>query len=104
MPKKVVTIGGGAGTYNALSALKHIPDVEIHAIVAMGDDGGSTGRLRDMYGVLPSGDIRRAITALADDDKTQILRDMFTYRFGSGDLAGHNLGNLMTMALEEAYG
>ena len=57
--KKIVTIGGGTGSFTILSGLKDIPDVQITAIVSMADDGGSTGVLRDELGVLPPGDVRQ---------------------------------------------
>ena len=63
--KKVVVVGGGTGTFMVLSALREYP-LELTAIVSMADDGGSTGILRDQYGVLPPGDVRRALVALSD--------------------------------------
>ena len=98
--KNVVVIGGGTGTFTVLSALK---DYHLHltAIVSMADDGGSTGALRDQYGVLPPGDIRRALVALSASDT---LRDLFNYRFLKGDLAGHNFGNIFLSALEQVKG
>lgn len=101
MQKKIVTIGGGTGTYVVLSALKNF-DLDLSAIVSMSDDGGSTGRLRDDYGVLPPGDIRRSLIALSATSKP--LRKLFDYRFKSGDLDGHNFGNLFLSALEKIEG
>jgi len=66
----------------------------------MSDDGGSTGVLRDEYGILPPGDLRRAIVALADDDKTEFLRKLFSYRFETGFLKWQNLWNLIMFASE----
>ncbi len=100
--KHVVTIGGGTGTFVVLSALKDIPDVLLSAVVSVADDGGSTGRLRDAYGFLPLGDARQALVALAKKDT--MLRDLFTYRFSKGDIAGHNLGNLLLTALTDRLG
>lgn len=100
--KNVVTVGGGTGTFVVLSALKGIPEVALSAIVSVADDGGSTGRLRDAYGFIPPGDARQALVALAKDET--ILRDMFTYRFPKGDIAGHNLGNLFLTALTDRLG
>lgn len=99
--KRVVVIGGGTGTFVVLGALKNYP-IELSAIVSMADDGGSTGVLRDEYGVLPPGDIRRALVALSESSKT--LRDLFNYRFTKGGLAGHSFGNLFLGALEKTTG
>lgn len=98
--KKVVTIGGGTGTFVVLSALRRLPDLSLSAIVSSADDGGSTGRLRDAYGFLPLGDARQALVALAEDG----LRDAFAYRFKKGDVSGHNLGNLFLTALTDLLG
>jgi uncharacterized cofD-like protein len=81
---KVVTIGGGTGTFVVLSGLKDYP-VELSAIVSMMDSGGSTGKLHDQLGVLPPGDLRQALVALSESE--EIWRKLFTYRFISGDLA-----------------
>ncbi len=101
--KKVVTIGGGTGSYNLLRGLKKYTDkIEISAIVTMMDSGGSSGILRDEYGVLPPGDIRRCLIALSDE--TEILKKLFNYRFHSkkgNSLSGHNFGNLFLTALEK---
>ena len=99
--KNVVVIGGGTGTYVVLSALKNYP-VHLTAIVAMTDSGGSTGRLRDQYGVLPPGDIRQALVALSEESK--IWRDLFTYRFQGGDFDGHNFGNIFLSTIEQLAG
>ncbi|MDD4931482.1 MAG: uridine diphosphate-N-acetylglucosamine-binding protein YvcK [Candidatus Colwellbacteria bacterium] len=98
---KIVTIGGGTGSFVMLSALKK-HDLDITAIISMADDGGSTGVLRDQYGVLPPGDIRQALTALAESSDT--LRSLFNYRFGDGSLKGHSFGNLFLAALEKTTG
>lgn len=84
-----------------LSALKKYP-VNLSAIVTMADDGGSTGMLRDQYGVLPPGDIRRALVALSEPGET--LRNLFNYRFKEGGLHGHSFGNLFLSALEKVTG
>lgn len=99
--KKVVTIGWWTWTYNMLLWLKKIDNIDISAIVSMSDDWWSTGRLRDEYGVLPPWDIRQGLVALSDEYKTPILRDLFNYRFSRWELSGHNLGNLIIMALED---
>lgn len=99
--KRVVVIGGGTGTFVVLSALKNYP-LNLSAIVSMADDGGSTGVLRDEYGVLPPGDIRRALVALSESSK--VLRDLFNYRFYRGGLDGHSFGNLFLGALQKTTG
>ncbi len=95
--KKVVIIGGGTGTYVVLSGLKKY-DLKLSAIVTMMDSGGSTGRLRDQLGVLPPGDIRQCLVALSE--APDLWRKLFLYRFESGDLKGHNFGNIFLSALE----
>ncbi|NTW27002.1 MAG: YvcK family protein [Candidatus Moranbacteria bacterium] len=97
-PKKIVTIGGGTGSFTLLSGLKKY-DVDISAIVSMADDGGSTGILRDELGVLPPGDVRQCLVALSDS--SEMLRRLMSYRFEEGGLAGHNFGNLFLSALEK---
>jgi len=99
--KKIVTIGGGTGSFALLSGLKKHP-FDLTAIVSMADDGGSTGRLRDELGVLPPGDIRQCLVALSDS--SEVLRDLMNYRFEKGELQGHNFGNLFLSALEKITG
>lgn len=99
--KKIVVIGGGTGTFVALTGLKKYP-IHLSAIVTMMDSGGSTGRLRDQLGVLPPGDLRQALVALSRSEK--IWRDLFVYRFVNGDLNGHNFGNIFISALEKVTG
>lgn len=104
--KKVVVIGGGTGTFATLSGLKKFP-VELTSIVTVADDGGSTGRLRDQFGILPPGDFRMALVALSsEDDDQQVLRQLFLYRFSQGEegLKGHNFGNLFLTALKDILG
>lgn len=98
----VVTIGGGTGTFVVLSGLKKIPGISLTAIVSSSDDGGSTGHLRDAYGILPVGDARQALVALSENGTT--LRELFTYRFAKGDVKGQNLGNLFLTALADLKG
>jgi uncharacterized cofD-like protein len=94
---KVVVIGGGTGLSNLLRGLKNYTS-NITAIVTVGDDGGSSGRLREELGVLPPGDIRNCITALADEEK--LVTELFRYRFEAGQgLEGHSFGNLFLTAL-----
>lgn len=98
---KIVTIGGGTGSFTVLSGLKNLTP-EITAIIAMADDGGSTGELRDELGALPPGDIRQALVALSK--APEIMRELFTYRFNEGRLKGHSFGNLFLTALEKVTG
>ena len=99
--KKIVTIGGGTGSFMLLSGLREYP-VEITAIVSMADDGGSTGVLRDELGVLPPGDVRQCLVALSHS--SDMLRDLMNYRFQEGGLSGHSFGNLFLSALEKITG
>ena len=99
--KKIVTIGGGTGSFVLLSGLKKYP-VSISAIVSMADDGGSTGVLRDELGVLPPGDVRQCLVALSDS--SEMLRKLMNYRFDKGGLKGHNFGNIFLSALEKING
>jgi uncharacterized cofD-like protein len=94
---RVVVIGGGTGLANLLRGLKSFTN-NITAIVTVGDDGGSSGRLREELGVLPPGDIRNCIAALADEE--QLVTSLFSYRFAKGKgLEGHSFGNLFLTAL-----
>lgn len=98
---KVVAIGGGTGMPSVLRALKPYTN-KITAIVTMADDGGSSGRLRQDMGVLPPGDLRNNIVALADDES--LMAKLFQYRFEAGDMKGHAFGNLFISALEAVTG
>ncbi len=97
--KKITVLGGGTGSYVVLSGLKQNDLLDLAAIVTMSDNGGSTGRLRDQLGVLPAGDLRQCLVALSE--ASQVWRKLFTYRFESGDLIGHNFGNILISALEK---
>lgn len=99
--KNIVVIGGGTGTFTVLSGLKKYP-VNLTAIVAMSDSGGSTGILRDELGVLPPGDVMRCLVALSSH--TKLMRSLMDYRFDSGNLKGHKFGNLLLSALEKITG
>ena len=103
--QEIVVVGGGSGNHTTLSGLKN-EDCNLSAVVAMTDNGGSSGRLRDELGQLPPGDIRRCLMALtADSAAGQVLRRLFDYRFNSGNgLSGHNFGNLFLTALTEVTG
>lgn len=94
---KIVVIGGGTGSFALLNGLKKYSG-DVTALVSMADDGGSTGLLRDELGVLPPGDVRKALVALA---RTPQMRELFDYRFREGTLAGHSFGNLFLTAVEK---
>jgi uncharacterized cofD-like protein len=97
-----VVLGGGTGLSNLLRGLKHYSS-NITAIVTVADDGGSSGRLRREIGVLPPGDIRNCLTALANEEK--LLTELFQYRFQAGEgLSGHSFGNLFITALTAVTG
>jgi uncharacterized cofD-like protein len=106
--KRIVTIGGGTGTYTVLRGLKAYQDqVDLAAVVTMADSGGSTGRLRDEFGYLPVGDVRMALAALASDvdHHEELVRELFLHRFSKGyGLNGHNVGNLLLVALSDILG
>jgi len=95
---KVIVIGGGTGVFNTLMSLKKYP-IDLTAIVSIADDGGSSGVLIEDFGILPPGDIRRALVALAPDS-AKLLTKLFNYRFENGSgLRGHSFGNLFITAL-----
>jgi uncharacterized cofD-like protein len=99
---KIVTVGGGTGLSTLLRGLKQYSS-NITAIVTVADDGGSSGRLRREIGVLPPGDLRNCLAALADEEK--LLTELFQYRFQAGDgLIGHSFGNLFLTAMSEITG
>lgn len=98
---KYVAIGGGTGLPSVLRGLKtHTSNIT--AVVTVADDGGSSGRLRRDMGVLPPGDLRNNIAALADDES--LMTQLFQYRFKTGDLEGHSFGNLFITALAAVSG
>lgn len=99
---KIVAIGGGTGLSNLLRGLKRY-SANITAIVTVADDGGSSGRLRREQGILPPGDIRNCLSALADEEK--LVTELFQYRFSSGEgLTGHSFGNLFLAAMADITG
>jgi uncharacterized cofD-like protein len=98
---RVVVIGGGTGLPSVLRGMKQFTS-NITAIVTVADDGGSSGRLRRELGVLPPGDLRNNIAALADDE--HLMTRLFQYRFNAGDLDGHAFGNLFITALSGVTG
>jgi uncharacterized cofD-like protein len=101
-PLRAVALGGGHGLHAALSALRHVTD-DLTAIVTVADDGGSSGRIRRELKVLPPGDLRMALAALAGDaPEHRQWADLLQHRLGgTGVLAGHPVGNLMLTALLE---
>jgi uncharacterized cofD-like protein len=98
---RIAALGGGTGLASLLRGLKRSP-VDLTAIVTVADDGGSSGRLRRDLGVLPPGDIRNCLVALADDES--LMGRLFQHRFADGDLSGHPFGNLFLAALAEVTG
>ncbi len=101
----VVALGGGHGLAASLAALRLVTD-RITAVVTVADDGGSSGRLRDEFNVLPPGDLRMALAALCDDTEWGFQwRDVLQHRFaGDGQLAGHAVGNLLIVSLWDLLG
>jgi uncharacterized cofD-like protein len=104
-PYRVTALGGGHGLYASLSALRRLP-VDLTAVVTVADDGGSSGRLRSEFGVLPPGDLRMALAALCgDDDWGRTWARVLQHRFdGSGEMRGHVTGNLLIVSLWELLG
>lgn len=99
---RIVTVGGGHGLATLLRGLKTYTQ-NLTAIVTVADDGGSSGRLRESFGILPPGDIRNCLAALSNDE--QMLTQLFRYRFsGAGGLDGHSFGNLFITALADITG
>jgi uncharacterized cofD-like protein len=99
---KIVAIGGGTGLSTILAGLKDYT-ANITAIVAVADEGGSSGRLREEFGILPPGDIRNCLVSLAE--VPQLMRDLFQYRFKEGEgIKGHSFGNIFITALTEVTG
>jgi len=99
---KLVAIGGGTGLSTLLRGLKRYSD-NITAIVAMADNGGSSGKLREELGALPPGDIRNCLTALAGEE--ELMTALFNHRFNHGtSLMGHSFGNLFLTAMAEVTG
>lgn len=97
---RAVAVGGGHGLSRCLQALTHVVD-HVTAVVTTADDGGSSGRLRRELGVIPPGDLRMALASLSPRrDLTRLIQ----YRFGSGELEGHSLGNLLIVATTDLNG
>jgi len=99
---KIVALGGGTGLATLLSGIKEYSS-NISAIVTVADDGGSSGRLRQQFDILPPGDIRNCLVALAD--ASTMMRDLFQFRFDTGsELAGHSFGNLFITVMTRLTG
>ncbi|HPI97558.1 MAG TPA: uridine diphosphate-N-acetylglucosamine-binding protein YvcK [Synergistales bacterium] len=101
MGPSIVALGGGTGLSSLLSGLKCFTR-NITAVVTVTDEGGSSGRLTQEWGVLPPGDIRNCVVALAENDNA--LSQILDFRFDKGDLKGHSLGNLILLAVTEMSG
>ncbi|MGF7120850.1 uridine diphosphate-N-acetylglucosamine-binding protein YvcK [Rhodococcus sp. TAF43] len=102
---RIVALGGGHGLYATLSAARRLSS-DVTAVVTVADDGGSSGRLRGELGVIPPGDLRMALAALASrEPQVQTWTDAVQHRFGgTGALAGHSVGNLILAGLTEVLG
>ncbi|HZU15929.1 MAG TPA: gluconeogenesis factor YvcK family protein [Candidatus Dormibacteraeota bacterium] len=98
---RVVAVGGGTGMSTLLRGLKEYT-ANLAAIVTVADDGGSSGRLRQEYRILPPGDFRQCLVALADAEP--LMKQLFNHRFENGSLDGHSFGNLFIMAMAEVTG
>ncbi|HEX6348930.1 MAG TPA: gluconeogenesis factor YvcK family protein [Candidatus Dormibacteraeota bacterium] len=98
---RIVAIGGGTGMSTLLRGLKEYT-ANLAAIVTVADDGGSSGRLREEYRILPPGDFRQCLVALADAEP--LVKELFNHRFTEGSLGGHSFGNLFIMAMADITG
>jgi len=98
---RVVAVGGGTGMSSLLRGLKEYT-ANLAAIVTVADDGGSSGRLREEYRILPPGDFRQCLVALADAEP--LVKELFNHRFQNGSLNGHSFGNLFITAMAEVTG
>ncbi|MEA2644740.1 MAG: hypothetical protein QOG08_1766 [Chloroflexota bacterium] len=98
---RIVAIGGGTGLSSLLRGLKAYTS-NLSVIVTVADDGGSSGRLRDEYRILPPGDFRQCLIALADAEP--LMKQLFDHRFKEGSLDGHSFGNLFIMAMADVTG
>ena len=97
-----MVVGGGTGLSVLLRGLKEYSS-NITAIVSVGDDGGSSGRIREEFGMVPVGDVRNCIVALSD--REELMEQIFDYRFKQGEgLDGHSLGNLLLVAMTHLTG
>jgi uncharacterized cofD-like protein len=98
---RIVAVGGGTGMSTLLRGLKEYT-ANLAAIVTVADDGGSSGRLREEYRILPPGDFRQCLVALADAEP--LVKELFNHRFKEGSLSGHSFGNLFIMAMADITG
>ena len=98
----VSVIGGGTGSFSVLSGLGPYENLRVNSIVTMMDSGGDSGRLRDEFGMLPPGDVRRCLVALSEESK--LLRDLFSFRFVDAPLENRSFGNLFLLALTKMLG
>jgi uncharacterized cofD-like protein len=98
---RLVAVGGGTGMSTLLRGLKQYTS-NLAAVVTVADDGGSSGRLREEYRILPPGDFRQCLVALADAEP--LVKQLFNHRFQEGSLNGHSFGNLFIMAMAEVTG
>ncbi len=99
--KKITIIGGGTGLSSVLKGLRDL-DYNVSAVVSVADNGGSSGFLRKDLDLIPPGDLRNCLLALSTEDDQ--VRELFNYRFKKGAFEGHNIGNLILVALEDLYG
>lgn len=99
---KVVCFGGGTGLPMMLSSLKDNPSLEVSAIVTMFDTGGSSGELKDKFGILPPGDVLKCILALSKNER--VTREIFLKRILDANPPGHTGGNILLLGLEKVYG
>jgi len=103
--KNIVVIGGGTGLSSMMMGIKKLKNVNLTAIVTVADDGGSTGRIRDVYHVPAMGDIRHVLSAMSQEENETLFNDLMNYRFeGDKDIGGHSLGNLIFLALMDTTG
>lgn len=101
----IVVIGGGTGSTVVLEGLKKYRELHLSVIVGMMDDGGSNASVRDEFGLLPLSDVRKSILALSEDNESNYLRELLTYRFAEGEnMRGHTLGNLLMIAMSDILG
>jgi len=101
----IVVIGGGTGSTVILEGLKKYRELHLSVIVGMMDDGGSNAVVRDEFGMLPLSDVRKSILALSEDNESNYLRKLLTYRYsGCDNLNGHTLGNLLMIAMSDILG
>lgn len=99
---RITCVGGGTGLFSLLLGLKTLPNVLVTSIVSMSDDGGSSGKLSQAFGILPPGDVRRSLVALSN--APEVMNQIMQHRFDKGDVRGHSFGNLFLTVLAEVKG